>query len=145
MAPEVPPIQVADIIRNTLGYRMVSEKLKSLLEQHSADETEFLRFTLANHKGRVERDNCFIANVLGTHDVADPNGTEGTVDPILTGQMVRVKMITIHEDRVPPTVSLFRLATFPPAILVRDTLRAILNKEGLRGLQYLDQGQRIRL
>jgi hypothetical protein len=145
MAAEAPGLRVLDVIDNALTYLMVTEKVKTLLERHATAEIEHLRFTLVNHKGRVASDRCYIVNVIGTLDAMDRYQSRGVDHPILQGQLVELHRLVLHEDRIGPETNLFRLATFPAAILIRDDLRAILDREGVTGAAYLEQGQDIRL
>lgn len=140
MAPEVPCPRVTDVIHNALGYLMITERTKELLEAYAVAQIEYLRFTLVNHKGRVASDRCYIANVLGTVDCADLARTRGTPHPFFPSELYLVNELVLDESRIPPDVNLLRLATRPRIILIRDDLRQILVDAGITGAIFLEQG-----
>jgi hypothetical protein len=132
---------VPDLVSNTVRITIVSSKLKGLLEQHSGARIEFLPVSMANHKGRIAAKDYFIANVLDHVDCVDKERSEVeelNPDPTLLSGLFRLQ---VHQDRIPPEAKLFRLKTMPPAILIRDDLRALLDAENLTGVRYIAMGE----
>jgi len=83
MSPKEVGIQVPDVIRNAVGYLMVSERMRELLEKHvEGAVVEYLPFVLLNHKKRVAADPCYIVNVIGTIDCGDRANCEGPETPV---------------------------------------------------------------
>ncbi|RKH17806.1 hypothetical protein D7Y13_11740 [Corallococcus praedator] len=145
MDPESTGLRIADIIHNTVGYLMVSARMKAFLEQHVKAEIEFLRFTLMNHKGRIESDDCHIVNVIGAHDWLDMGKTEGQRHPLEQDRFTRLKRLVLHEDRIAPDANLFRVSPAPGLILVREDLKAQIEAAGFTGPAFLEAGTPIRL
>lgn len=145
MAPEVSGLQVTDVLRNALGYLMITARLRSLLERHATAEIEFLPFTLLNHKGRVAARECYIANVLGTEDCVDTDRTEGSRSEISPGEMLRITRLHLQPDRINPERNLFRIASQPRTLIVREDLRQVLEAEGVTGVRFLALGEPVDL
>jgi len=145
MAKEVPGLVVADLIRNALGYVICSGRMKAILAQHATADIEFLRITLLNHKGRTASDDCHIANILGAVDCVDRDRTEGREHPVVQGQMSSITRLFLDESRIPADANLFRIATRPRVVIVRDDLRSVFDREGMSGIGYLTLGSRVRL
>ncbi|MFL5356872.1 imm11 family protein [Archangium sp.] len=132
---------VPDLVSNTLRIALVSRKLKGLLEQHSGARIEFLPVSIANHKGRIAAKDYFIANVLDHVDCVDKERSEVEElhpDPTLLSGLFRLQVL---QERIPAESKLFRLKTMPPAILIRDDLRAQLDAENLTGVRYIAMGE----
>lgn len=145
MAAQVPGKRVPDSINNAFGYWMISGRLKSLLEEHSSARIEFLPFTLVNHKGRDEAAACWIANVLERVDCVDPDRTEGTPHALLDGQLQDIRRLVLDPARIPAELDLFRIAARPRVLIVRDDLRAMLEREQATGVEFLALGSPVRL
>ncbi|HEX5747390.1 MAG TPA: DUF1629 domain-containing protein [Archangium sp.] len=145
MDPESTGLKIADVIHNTVGYLMVSARMKAFLEQHTKAEIEFLRFTLMNHKGRVESDDCYIVNVIGAHDWLDMEKTEGQRHPLEQERFTRLKRLILHEDRIDPETNLFRVSAAPGLLLVREDLKAKIEAAGFTGPAFYEAGTPIRL
>jgi hypothetical protein len=116
-------LQIADVIPNGLSFLMVSERMKDLLQSQAKREIEFLPFHLRNHKGRMEKATCYIANVLGTIDCGDRAHTEGSPSPV-DDTFLTCTRLAIDSAKVPADADIFRASLCPCYILVRDDLRA---------------------
>lgn len=128
MSAAAKGIQVADIIANAYTLLMVTEKLKDLLEAHAQGaQIEYLAFRLLNHKMRVAADPCYIVNVLGRIDCADPAKSEGVEDPEY-GEYFIARKLTLIDAKVPKDRNIFRTKLFPPGIWVREDLKKVLEK-----------------
>ena len=143
MSSDVPGLIVPDVINNALGYFMTSAKLKELLAQRATVEIEYLRFTLLNHKGRVASDQCFIANPIGTVDCVDPERTEGRPDALNPGQYSRIKKLFLLDDKIPPSQNLFRIASLPSVLVIRDDLKKDMEAAGITGANFVAMGGKL--
>ncbi len=132
---------VPDLVSNPLRMLVVSSRLKALLAQHSGARIEFLPVSISNHKGRVAAKDYFIANVLDHQDCIDKEHSEVeelNPDPTMLSGLFRLQIIA---GRIPAEAKLFRLKTMPPAILLRDDLRAVFEAEGISGARYIAMGE----
>jgi hypothetical protein len=132
MADEAPGIQIPDAIDNALGYLLVSGRLRALLEAETEPPIEFLPFRLIDHKGRVAADDTAIGNVLLTVDCIDRNRSRGIDNPLRPHEFMRLERLELRPDAIPRDVQIFRLATRPSVILIRDDLRAAMDAAGMR-------------
>jgi Immunity protein family (Imm11) len=139
MARETPGLLVADVINNAFGYLMVSAKGRAFLEKHvQGAKVEWLRFTLLNHKARVASTECWIANVLGTVDCVDTRRTTGEMSQVDPGEYMNITRLVLDPQRIPPNANLFRIASLPTVMIVRDDLRAAMEAEPLTGVEFLE-------
>jgi hypothetical protein len=143
MSKDVPGLRVPDIINNAMGYFMISAKLKELLEQCATTEVEYLRFTLLNHKGRVASDQCFIANLIGTVDCVDVERTVGRPDVLNPGEYSRIKNLFLLEDKIDPDLKLFRIASLPSVLVIREDLKNDLDSAGITGANFVAMGGKL--
>lgn len=144
MAASRPGIVVADAIKNTLGYTLVSARMKELLAKHATAEIEFTPCKLKNHKKRFVTEELFIANVLGTLDCVDRAKTVGREDPVNPGRYMSITQLAF-DDRINPAVNLFRLAVRPKYLIFREDLKAIVEAGALTGLVFSRVGDKVRL
>lgn len=138
-------LKIADVIHNMVGYLMVSPRMKTLLEQHAKAEIEFLRFTLMNHKKRVESASCYIANVIGGKDWTDLEKSEGQLNPLHKDRYMRVKRLVLKEDAVDSEANLFRLSAAPRLMIVREDLKVLFDSEGVTGAAFFEVGTPVNL
>lgn len=136
---------IPEYIPNTVLMPMVTGKLKTLLEQESGAEIEFLPFALYNHKGRVADPECFIANVIGTREWADMTRTRGEKSIISPGTFEALHLLHLDSAKVDPQAKLFRLNIIPRFLIVRGDLRAAFEQHGIKGMKFTAMGERCRL
>ncbi len=136
-----PGQAIPDLVSNTERISIVSGKLKSLLEQHAAARIEFLPISIARANGRIVAKDYFIANVLDHVDCVDKARSEVeelNPDPTMLSGLFRLQ---VHSSQIPAEARLFRLKSMPPAVLIRDDLRAILDAASITGVKYITMGE----
>ncbi|RYZ43012.1 MAG: hypothetical protein EOO71_05430 [Myxococcaceae bacterium] len=141
MADRYPGILVPDFIQNLVACTLVSEAARAVLEQHARADIEFLPFTLHNHKGRIARDRCFIANVLGVVDCVDPANTTATPSKMEKGTYLFLNKLGLDMKKVPETARIMRLKQLPSVMIVHEALRAELQAAGMTGLGFIEMGE----
>lgn len=145
MAANKPGIEIADLIPNTLGYTMMSERLKTLIAKTSKSKVEWLRFTLLNHKGRKAADDLWVANVLTMVDAVDRDRTIGEPYPAKPEWYLVTDQLYIKPEKVKPELDLFRLGEMPRRIIVRDDLKAAIESEKMTGALFHPMGAKVEL
>ena len=110
MAANAKGMEIADLIPNTLGYTIMSERLKTLIAERSKAKVEWLRFTLLNHKGRKAADNLWVANVLTVVDAIDRDRTVGEPYPAKPEPYASPISSTFAQRRSTPSSTCFALA-----------------------------------
>ncbi|HEY8211699.1 MAG TPA: DUF1629 domain-containing protein [Myxococcaceae bacterium] len=138
MAAQTPGLLIADVINNAFGYLMVSAKGKAFLEANAKASIEWLRFTLLNHKARVASADCWIANVLGTVDCVNLHHTKGEMSQVDPGEFMSITRLVLDPQRIPPDRNLFRIASLPSVLIVRDDLRKAMEAAPLTGATFLE-------
>ncbi len=141
MGDRYPGIIVPDFIYNVIACTLVSEAAKELLEQQAQADIEFLPFTLLNHKGRVARERCFIANVLGVVDCVDPARTSATPSKMEKGTYLFLNKLELDMKKVPERARIMRLKQLPSVMIVHEALRAVLQERGMMGLGFVEMGE----
>ncbi|HUQ84058.1 MAG TPA: DUF1629 domain-containing protein [Gemmatimonadaceae bacterium] len=138
-------IEVPDLVPNSLGYTMMSERLKTLIAGRSTAKIEWLRFTLLNHKKRVASDRMWVANVLTIVDCVDREKTVGEPYPARPEWYISTKRLSIRPEKVDAALDLFRLGEMPRRIIVRDDLKAAIEREQATGAAFYPMGADVRL
>lgn len=138
-------IALSDFISNTLGYYIVSARLRELLEEAAGVEIEFLPVRIINHKGRVASEEYSVANVIGTLDCVDMSRSEGQLDPDDETIFARLEKLYLDRERIPPDRALFRIASMPPLIVIREDLRRKLMDAEITGAVYLPLGEKVNI
>ncbi len=143
MSKEAPGIQVADVIRNTFGFLMVTDRLKKVIEKHARGaRIEYVRCRLLNHKGRLAGDPCFIVNVLGTVACADKSKSEGVETAIYPGEYVIARNLVLVHGRLPRDANIIRTSLFPAGVWVGDDLRSAMEHQGATA-RFVASGEEI--
>lgn len=134
-----------DCVDNTLGYLVVSERVRGVLEARATAPIEFLPLLIQNHKGRREPRGFFIANVLGQVGCADRARSQYIDSAMRPGQFCDLTKLLLDPDRVDPERNIFRLAELPRVILVREDLADALRQSGATGLDLIAPGTEVSL
>ncbi|WIG93268.1 DUF1629 domain-containing protein [Myxococcus sp. SDU36] len=126
---------LTDSIPNSFGMRVVSEKLKGILEQETpADSIEYLPIRLRTPRRKVLTTPYYIANVLGTVACMDAKKSDFDMNDILKNQVLYFRRLVLNEKKIPKDVKLFRLAEQTRLILVRGDLGKRLVDEDCLGV-----------
>lgn len=145
MAENKPGIEIADLIGNSFGYTMMSDRFKTFIAGRSKSNVEWLRFTLRNHKGRVASDRLWVANVLTTVNCVDRQRTVGDPYPANPEWYFVTDKLYIDPAKVDPKLDLFRLGEMPRRMIVRDDLKSAIEKEGMTGVLFHPMGAEVEL
>jgi len=133
-------LQVPDVIDNALGWLLVSDRAKAVIEAGTSEATEYLPFRLINHKGRVAAERVWAVNVLGAVACGDRARSEGMDSPFDEGELFECEVLAIDARKVPKATRIFRVDLYPPLVLVRDDLRRALEKARLQ-LRFVAPGE----
>ncbi|MCY1074005.1 imm11 family protein [Archangium lansingense] len=141
MDKDHPGLNVPDLVSNTLRVRIVSNRLKDLLETESRARAEYVPLRILNHKRRVAAKDCFIANVLEAQDCVDMEHTKSEPSELWPDQIGALYKLYLDPARIDPHLKLFRLAKRPNTLIIRDDLRALLDGAGITGTRYVAMGE----
>jgi hypothetical protein len=120
MSPESPGIKLCSLIGNTDRMLIVSPELRATLEKHCRDETEYLPFTLYDHRKRARSRDYVIVNPLGTFDCLDFKASQIVWDDEMPDKIIRINRRVLSRDKVERAPALFRIA--------RDSSRYVVNE-----------------
>ncbi|MBU8897877.1 DUF1629 domain-containing protein [Corallococcus sp. M34] len=128
---------ISDAIENTLGYLIISERVRNILESYANAAIEFVPVRLINHKGREEPHKLFIANILRTTDCVDREASLYEESALAPGQFTRITKLVLDPTRIDLSDDIFRIASRPRIIIVTTRLAADLRASGAVGLDLL--------
>lgn len=128
--------KLADHVPNTLGFLMVSAKLRELLERHAGAQIEFLPITLRNQRKQLVKKPYFIANLLGSVDCVDMRRSEFSRSAIRKDQVRRFYHLVLDEKRIGPEDKLFRLSESKRTIVAREDLGKEILRAGCQGMIF---------
>jgi len=141
MTVELAPdsgVKLADSIPNLLSIYVVSEKLKGILEQ-TGEAFEFLPLRIRNHKGKVEKETFYIANLLGSLRCMDLEQSDAAQSSMEKDQMRRIRRLVLDPEKIPEAKKIFRLGEMKQLIIVRKDLAVeIYRTQGCRGMIFQD-------
>jgi len=141
MSPDLGGIRLHDLICNTLGFYVISARLKQILEEHAGAEFEFLPIHIVNRKGRREKGPYFIANLIGRQvDCADLSRSIMRESAMRKGRYGSLRRLTIDPARVDPDFKVFRLQQMPKLFIVRDDLKGAIERGGVTGCAFHAMG-----
>ncbi|NVJ04129.1 hypothetical protein HUW63_02575 [Myxococcus sp. AM001] len=126
-----------DIVTNTLGYLIVSERIRDVLERHATTAIEFLPIELINHKGRRDTGPFFIANILGQIDCVHLGESVYEESALAPGEFSELTRLVLDASRVDTARNIFRISRLPRVILVREDLATRLKESGATGLALI--------
>ncbi|RKG93844.1 imm11 family protein [Corallococcus terminator] len=128
-------IQVFDVVANTLGLPIVSNRVLDVLIRLGAKRFESLPVVLQDHKGRVaSKDHC-IVNILDVQDIIDMERSEYDLSPFDSSQIFRIKQLAVKPDGVAPEALLFRARTRMREVFLHASLHEALLQAGVTGLK----------
>lgn len=142
MSPRFGGKVATDYLNNTLGYFMISQRFRKMLEDSSTAEIEYLPIKLIDQKGRDTKKEYYIANVIGTIECIDDARTEGTRDPMRPETYQFASRIYLDESKL-EDLSVFRPASIPERIVFRRDLAESCAQLGLTGMKFYEQGDEL--
>ncbi len=131
-------MQVVDIVPNTLMKKIISEKVKDVLEEHSTSKCEFLPIKIKNHKGRLVEGLFYIANLLESVPCLDKNRSEFVIDALDKTQMDHISHLFLDEKMISEDIDLFRLSEMNTLFLIREDLVSKLKEAQISGLNFIE-------
>ncbi len=114
-----------------LGFRVVSGKMRRILEEFAPDAAEYLPIRLKGPGSDSLQDTYWAMNWLSIVDCLD----ERSFNVDRKGKRY-VEVPVIDPKKIPPDFVLGVLEHYRLQILLRNDLRLALNKAGIRGTQF---------
>ena len=128
---------LTDSIPNSFAMRVVSEKLKGILEEETpADSIEYLPIRLRTPRKKVLTTPYYIANVLGSVACMNAKKSDFNMSAISKTQVLHFRRLVLNEKKIPKDVKIFRLAEQTRLILVRGDLGKRIVDEDCLGVLF---------
>lgn len=132
-------VKLPDHLPNTLSLRVVSAKLKRLLEELAPKtRIEFLPVRLRNRRKKIEAAPYWIANVLEVIPCTDMKRSDYWENTIVKGQVESFKRLVLDERKIPKGVKLFRLGEKKDLLLVHRDLGQPVVDADCTGVFFMD-------
>jgi hypothetical protein len=135
-----------EVVANTLGMYIVSQKTRELLEAHAEAPFEFIPVRIMDRKNRPVPNPYFIANLVGRQvdcvDISKSVMEESVFDK---GTYDDVKRLYLRHSEIDPSFKIFRLKQVPAVFAVRDDLKESLEKNGVTGFLFLAEGDKLHI
>lgn len=141
MSPDLGGLGLPDLVRNTLGFYVVSSRLREALERGALADFEMLPIHVLDRGGRRVQQPYWIANLLGRSVLcADLQRSVMTEMSMKKGRYTSLKRLHVDVERIDPNHRILRLGEIPKLYLVRGDLRRELEASGATGLQFWTMG-----
>jgi hypothetical protein len=133
-------IRLSDAIPNIMRMLIVSERLKEFFEKNADLKVEYFPVKIRNRKGRLEKAQYFVANLLGGVSCLDTAKSDYVPNALRKGQVDYFKKIALDVSKIPKSAKIFRLGEKMDLVLVREDLAQAMVNADLTGMQfqYLD-------
>lgn len=127
MEKKYPGIKLPSLIGNVSNVVVVHRELKDVFEAAQVP-TDYVQFTLYNHKNRVASRDYFIINVLGTFDCLNYNESKIKYSKEAPGKVISVKRMVFDRRKLEQAPDIFRVKEEPETIVISQRLVGPLQK-----------------
>jgi hypothetical protein len=128
--------KLEDFQPNLLSLLIVSPRVREVLKALEVKNAEFLPVTVKDQKKKTLANDYAILNVLGAEDAIDLARSTVQMDTIIDGDIARVRKLVLKK-KIDPAAKIFRCEKRTNLILVRDDVRAALEKAKLTGCKLV--------
>ncbi|WP_020408544.1 imm11 family protein [Hahella ganghwensis] len=130
-------IKLADSIPNTSHLKVISERMKDLLEQYSS-EFEFFPVAIRNAKGKLVKKSYFLANLLKSIPGIDMQQSKVRTSALDPSQVNNIDKLVLNAAATKSGSSIFRLTEYPYLYVVTKELALDIRKaHGCDGLRFI--------
>ena len=129
-------MKLADAIPNTALIWILSEKLRTILEEKSGADFEFFPVKIRDRKGHLVKKDYFVANLLETNECVDMEKSDFIMNRIIKTQVNYFKTLVLDDKKVNPESKIFRLKEQTKLIIVREDLKNEILNAGCTGIVF---------
>ncbi len=119
-----------DVVVNSLGWVIVSDRLGSALKEAAPNDIELLPVAISGMNGETLRSDFCLVNVLQMLEAISENRTVRSRDK------KSVFKLAVVANNVPADVHVFRVKEWPWALLIDDVAKRALRKQPHDGLAF---------
>ncbi len=109
MDPRTRGHKLSSFLGNTLGTLIMHTPMKDVVQQTCSNEIEYLPVAIVNHKGRVQSEDYWFVNPLGTVDCVDRAASEIDFDADDPTQILGVTRLALSAAKLVDAPHLFRV------------------------------------
>lgn len=117
-------------------HSIVSQRVKTFLEENVKNRIEFIPVEIINHKGHTEPDPYFLLNPLDDCDCIDQEASEVEWSTLQEDTIDDCDGLVFEYENIPDDYTLFRLKYWESVIMVREDLAQQLEAQGFTGLYF---------
>jgi hypothetical protein len=126
-----------DFIANSLSWLIVSEEARALLAAEP-NPCEVYPLRVLDLKGRPIKTPYFLFHPIGTVDCVDLTKSEYDRSSMAPDMILGFQRVALHQKKIPPARTLFRLKENPRIYIVRSDLLDRLTRAKVTGHEVLD-------
>jgi hypothetical protein len=127
-----------DYLANNLGWFIVSKKFQDLIKRIEAD-VQFLPVNVVDFESKyqIEKDEYFIANVLGMVDALNLENSDYSVMDLDGKKIYSVRKYAVAEDKI-NNKNLFKLKEDEIPLFVSETFKQLVEESSITGCEFLE-------
>jgi hypothetical protein len=129
-------MKLDDFISNSLSWLIVSEKVRALLAAEP-NRCEVYPLKVLDLKGRPVKAPYYFVHPVGTVDCVDLAKSEYDRSSMEPAMILGFQRVVLHQRKIPPDRTLFRLKENPRTYIVRSDLLDKLKVAEVKGIQLL--------
>ena len=133
-------IALADSLYGAIE-RVISPRVKVVLDGAGVSGVEYLPVKIVNHKGRVAAPDYLIVNPPSVVECVDIEASEVMWNRLQKDLIRRCARLVVDPAKVPPKVQLFRLKHVPFLLIARRSLADRLVASGLSGIAFKEPAE----
>jgi len=131
-------LKLSDSIPNAVGVRIVSEKLKRILEEACGETIDFYPVKIRNQKGRLVKKTYYLAHLRLVIGAMDWGKSDADINDIHPERAATIRRLVLDEKNIPENTKLFVLKEEPRIWLVdRELAKKIYRKYDCRGMIFI--------
>jgi len=128
--------KINDCIHNSMSWLIINEKFKKILEENKAENLEFLPVKIKDHKGKILKDEYWIANFTKLEEAIDLKHTKGS--RIMGGKISTIEILVLRKELINSGHKILRVKECTKLILVREDLMEQIKKDGITIVEFID-------
>ena len=134
-------VKIPDSIPNSYLLKIVSEKLKGIL-QESSESFEFYPIKLRNAKGKLSTKKFYVANLINTISAIDSKKSQVRESKLDTTQVDAIKKLVLDKKKIPEETAIFRLSESPDIyITTKEMAINIKRTNSCNGLFFIPEDE----
>jgi Immunity protein family (Imm11) len=131
-------VALSDNVANLDSMPLVSQRLKTFIEERKPKRIEFLRVKILDHKDKPVKDDYFIVNPLTVVDCIDTQQSKfmwNSIDPELIAGITK---LVLKPKAIDPELLMFRPKHDEGRVFLRRDLAQEIQTAGFTGVTFIE-------